>query len=848
MMTSYLNRLQSLLQQEQREKGRAIIFWIEDEGEWTVEALQHVLGDRALVRLLDPNQSLKLKREIERQNVQSSFVLYSPIQLSEKELDSLLSLRLVGVDFQHDDIYAWAERFKTDEWTLRQLKEQYPLFFAANTRLNKLEKYRERYPDVLFDERVLVYVTVNSKPSVEDAFLQMIKMGTKTTGHKHYKELQRLGLLDPFIHHMKDAFGVKSITNNLFLQEGIDTIIAASYLRDGGSPIENLENRQSTKINRLAELYNKSMMSTELKSQWFSWTDSFVERYDIRKQMANFKTQQLVCFKSLTVADDLLLDRIWQEASETQIHLDINHLKPIVEQRLAIELVQNNEMYRMRYQFWKSYIALRAELNKVIRTISIRPPTADSLYKNYIEEAYKLDQYVRSLYNSLRLTKEERYQDLYKIIQIRYEREWVEPLANHATAALKQTESPTSLQKQTEFYQTFVQMPNLQTKARQYVIISDGFRYEAGKELASQLQYEPDCHVSCEAMLASLPSYTQLGMASLLPQLDALSIRDNKQVYIGGMSTAGLQQRERILKAADEQSVVFKLSDFMNLMSRERKERVKGKNIVYLYHDVIDAVGDKMTTEHNTFDMTSMALNELHEAIHTLLHMDAKRITITADHGFLYLSERATAASKVLNERAQLLDGNNRFQMQRKEAKSLSIEYGAFRLNEVDQVLPDTETIIAEGLNRFRTGAGTCYFHGGVTPQERVIPVIVVEARQGMKRIEVSVVDNSWIITDLNPKFLLYQVELLSDQVLPTTIRCSLWMDGERVSNERIMTCQAKTKQQQEQIIDLFLFEQDYPLHGTLTLLLEIPGRNGQWERYKTYEYKVSILGGMMNG
>src|SRR4051794_34130880 len=104
MMPSYLDRLQSLLQQEKQEKGRAIIFWIEDEGEWTVETLQHVIGDSASVRLLAPNQSLKLKREIERQYVQSSFVLYSPVQLSEEELNPLLSLRLSGSDFQHDDI------------------------------------------------------------------------------------------------------------------------------------------------------------------------------------------------------------------------------------------------------------------------------------------------------------------------------------------------------------------------------------------------------------------------------------------------------------------------------------------------------------------------------------------------------------------------------------------------------------------------------------------------------------------------------------------------------------------------------------------------------------------------
>lgn len=55
-MSNYLDRLQVLLQQEKKDKGRAIIFWIENEGEWSVDDLQRVIGTDAIVRLLAPNQ------------------------------------------------------------------------------------------------------------------------------------------------------------------------------------------------------------------------------------------------------------------------------------------------------------------------------------------------------------------------------------------------------------------------------------------------------------------------------------------------------------------------------------------------------------------------------------------------------------------------------------------------------------------------------------------------------------------------------------------------------------------------------------------------------------------------
>jgi hypothetical protein len=254
-----------------------------------------------------------------------------------------------------------------------------------------------------------------------------------------------------------------------------------------------------------------------------------------------------------------------------------------------------------------------------------------------------------------------------------------------------------------------------------------------------------------------------------------------------------------------------------------------------------------MSTEHQTFDMTVIALDELRRAIVTLLNMEAKRITITADHGFLYLSETATNASKVLNEQGKIIDGNNRFQMQRENEGPMVAEYGAFKLNKFDQYILDTETLIAEGKNRFRTGQGTRYFHGGVTPQERVVPVVVVEATQGLKSVEASVLDNNWIITDYNPKITLYQTELVTDLIIPSTIRLSFWRESQRVSNERIVHCDAKNKQEQEQVVELHLFEEGYTLHENLTLLLEIPKQNNEWDRYKTYSYKIRMIGGNIN-
>jgi len=50
------------------------------------------------------------------------------------------------------------------------------------------------------------------------------------------------------------------------------------------------------------------------------------------------------------------------------------------------------------------------------------------------------------------------------------------------------------------------------------VIISDALRYEVADELRSRIRQEDRFDATLDAVLGVLPSYTQLGMAALLPQ------------------------------------------------------------------------------------------------------------------------------------------------------------------------------------------------------------------------------------------------------------------------------------------------------------------------------------------
>ena len=86
----------------------------------------------------------------------------------------------------------------------------------------------------------------------------------------------------------------------------------------------------------------------------------------------------------------------------------------------------------------------------------------------------------------------------------------------------------TTLPRQKEFHMRYVHAP-LSSKGlkRLFVVISDALRYEAARDFADRLnsQAGKGWKAEVDALLGVLPSYTQLGMATLLPGRVAWSVQ-----------------------------------------------------------------------------------------------------------------------------------------------------------------------------------------------------------------------------------------------------------------------------------------------------------------------------------
>ncbi|MDB0044968.1 PglZ domain-containing protein [bacterium] len=80
----------------------------------------------------------------------------------------------------------------------------------------------------------------------------------------------------------------------------------------------------------------------------------------------------------------------------------------------------------------------------------------------------------------------------------------------------------------------------------------------------------------------------------------------------------------------------WQATDFLELKSIDAKEIIRDHDVLYIYHNVIDATGDSAKTEEKVFEAVEDALVELVTLVRKLTSANAGHIFVTADHGFIY--------------------------------------------------------------------------------------------------------------------------------------------------------------------------------------------------------------------
>ena len=356
----------------------------------------------------------------------------------------------------------------------------------------------------------------------------------------------------------------------------------------------------------------------------------------------------------------------------------------------------------------------------------------------------------------------------------------------YVDAANRWAAPPVLLQK--DFFHRCVQ-PFLNKDKKVYVIISDALRYEIGDELLSLIRQEDRFDASLEPALSMLPSYTQLGMAALLPNKTLeLADSDTGVVNVDGQSSQGTANRIKIIdQAITQRGTALRAEELMALNRDDCRALVRDHDVVYIYHNIIDKTGDSRDSEERVFDAVEDTLQELVKIIKKLASANASNLLLTSDHGFIYqnrvLDESDFSGAAVEGE--QILFRNRRFVL----GKGLkpAPELKKFKSAELG-LTGSMEVHIPKSINRLRIkGAGSRFIHGGASLQEVVIPVVRINKKRksDISSVEVDILrGGTSVITSGQLALVFYQTEPSTEKVQPRTLRAGIYtQDGELVSD-----------------------------------------------------------------
>ena len=337
----------------------------------------------------------------------------------------------------------------------------------------------------------------------------------------------------------------------------------------------------------------------------------------------------------------------------------------------------------------------------------------------------------------------------------------------------------TGLKCQEDFYRNYLKA--YEGKNRVIVIISDAFRYECAKELMERLELDEKCTPKLECMISGLPSVTSVGMASLLPHRE-LQVDDKLNVTVDGQNCGDLIFRDKILKSQNNNNVALAFDEVASANKEKVRELLQKKNIVYIYHNQVDARGDKPASENEVFTACSEAIEEIHKLIKKLTnYVSAPKFYITADHGFLYKRDKLHEFDKVSYDKRICSYSNKRFLITTQKVKETGMKS---RLMPYMNNLYVTTPI---GADIFKVaGGGQNYVHGGSSLQEMLIPVI--ELTTNTRAVAYDYVDV--ILTSVNRKvtnlityFDFIQTEKVTDTMKARSLVAYFTTeDGEKIS------------------------------------------------------------------
>ena len=567
---------------------RKLVFWYDENGEFA-EDIDTLDLEHAKVLHLEKDNQFHIKHFLECEDTTTHYLVYAPFpkpDIKENHLEDTLRYSkrfyadrasLITLDLGYDE-------------KLKDVFQEYNKFFASKERRQKFYDLEIEATTKADIEIGILSVICKLKTANFEEVVRAILCDDGFEDNKYLIEFERYAVDKAFWEQANVHFGYSDTKPTLekFTMTLFVTYLSKTVYGEIPQPWKSFIAYKSTNN---VTVYLDNLMNSYLYGKRFDEISDLVyNALNADNVLRKMEPSDIVDCHLFAGIDRILIDWLIERLENEDTAAKLNG-KSITE--ICVSRRRNhfgNKVSAEYYVIENAWYLLSYGVYVPISGIQ-------SIVRKYQEELYEADRRYRYFYFHYDKVKDTRkFENLRQLVENVYTNDYLNNICVNWNRELKAAGGDTRLTKQINFFDKYIRC----AKERTVVIISDALRYEVGYSLFCKLNSDEKCKVKIEPMQSVLPSYTRLGMAALLPHR-TLELTDDFEVLVDGKGCNDTTHREQILQSYKPNSRCVQYDDLKNMNRTQIRDIFANQEVVYVYHNQVDARGDKLNTENEVF-------------------------------------------------------------------------------------------------------------------------------------------------------------------------------------------------------------------------------------------------------
>lgn len=707
---------------------RHLVFWDDPEKEFEDSIDEISLDNVTIIKLTNKN-FFSTKKSINDEST-GNLLIYDSLSIEDRS-NWLLDARLYADEILHFDFYSMIMSrlgITVESVQMRKAIKSYDKFWKNEERIARLHKILPNIQSTT-ELHLGILATLCNANSIERAEIlyNIFTNSLNKETNKYVKNVESFGSMEIFWKVINKYVG--DCHENLI--NAFDSILVSALYQTMGSSVPS-------KI--------RPMINSQGVSDCYALVSEWTHNVDYKDQILQMisttenKLDVFSLFDALTI-DELVGSDLFPSITEALLRkLFTSCSSKAIAGSKIISIVEDRRK-RLWYEKYENYYECLFSIGELFKLhdkyqSGFHYVNEMELWKDYQNEICLYDTYYRHIHNYVYKSSfdtvesvQDKMTEALSYVENLYKNFYINGLNDVWIKLVRTSLDSTGLinnkiSYQSDFYRDYVERKCEDRLT--IVIVSDGMRYEVAKELANDLTYQLKCNVKLEAMQSVFPAITKYGMAALLP--GKKTVDDSMNVLSSGMKTDGLAARKAVLQKVLSESDAINYSDLFQMNSTEKKEFLKGKKVIYVYHNDIDSSGHDSAGESKVFSSCEETISKLLNLVRSLTNARGSiRVLITSDHGFLYSYQKLDEVDKLSVKSEEIVDG-----LGEKRCvvckKSIDMDFLIpIKMN----INNESNSLIGyapyQAIRLKASGGPSNYVHGGLTLQEMTVPVIVFD-------------------------------------------------------------------------------------------------------------------------